>query len=214
LSEEYLAAMSPQDTDALLQGVSQGDRAAQERLWKQHRDRLRRMVRARIDPFLAACVDPSDVVQDALLDAAHKFPAYLQARPLPFYPWLRCLTLERMVRLRRHHQAHKRNPGGERGMSPLRDGSTIRLADVLAAKTTTIGGSLMRAELRRKLENALEGMSDRYREVLTMHDLEEFSFREIGEATGVAEGTIKVRHFRALQQITKHLENDPGLAQW
>ena len=48
------------------------------------------MVAVRLDRRLAARVDPSDVVQEALADAAPRpLDDYLRDRPLPFYPWLR-----------------------------------------------------------------------------------------------------------------------------
>ena len=86
--------MSPADspdTDALLQKASHGDEAAVEELLRRHRRRLRHMVAVRMDEHLKTRVDPSDVVQDTLLEAARLLPDYLRNRPLPYYPWLRSL---------------------------------------------------------------------------------------------------------------------------
>ena len=58
----------------------------------RYRDRLRRLVAVRLDPRLAARADASDVVQEALADAARKLDGYLRDRPIPFYPWLRQLA--------------------------------------------------------------------------------------------------------------------------
>src|SRR4051794_8445239 len=91
------------DTDQLLRQAAAGDESARGRLLDRHRDRLKRMVAVRSDPRLAARVDPSDVVQEALTEAAGKLDRYLSARPLPFYPWLRQLALERLAALRRRH---------------------------------------------------------------------------------------------------------------
>ena len=76
------------DTDQLLERSAAGDSGARDQLLGRHRDRLRRMVDARLDRRLAARLDPSDVVQDVLLEAAHRLPDYLKDRPMPFYPWL------------------------------------------------------------------------------------------------------------------------------
>ena len=61
--------MMDPDTDELLREASSGDHAAMEQLLARHRDRLRRMVRLRIDARVAARIDPSDVVQEAISDA-------------------------------------------------------------------------------------------------------------------------------------------------
>ena len=56
------------DTDELdlLRAAESGDDAAGQRLLARHRDRLRQMVAVHLDRRLAARVDPSDVVQEAL----------------------------------------------------------------------------------------------------------------------------------------------------
>jgi RNA polymerase sigma-70 factor, ECF subfamily len=87
--------MSPAspDTDELLNRTAHGDRAARDQLLVRHRQRLRQAVAYRLDRRLAARVDPSDVVQEVLAEAARKLPDYLRERPLPFYPWLRQMAL-------------------------------------------------------------------------------------------------------------------------
>ena len=64
--------MTAPDTEALLRAAGDGDAAAREQLLARHRDRLRRMVAVRLDGRLAARVDPSDVVQEALIEADRK----------------------------------------------------------------------------------------------------------------------------------------------
>ncbi|HEY7423921.1 MAG TPA: hypothetical protein VH682_06715 [Gemmataceae bacterium] len=74
------------DTDELLRRAEQGDEQARQAVLVRHRERLKHMVAVRMDRRLAARVDPSDVVQDALLDAARHLDDYLRQRPMPFYP--------------------------------------------------------------------------------------------------------------------------------
>ena len=85
-------AMPEPNTDELLNRAATGDRSAREQLWVRHRGRLRKMVAVRLDRRLAARVDPSDVVQEAILEADQMLSDYLVERPLPFYPWLRRLA--------------------------------------------------------------------------------------------------------------------------
>src|SRR5271166_4336869 len=91
------------ETDALLERAGRGDAQARQRLLERHRSRLKRMVAVRMDRRLAARLDPSDVVQEALADAARDLPEYLQSRPMAFYPWLRQLAWDHLLRLHRHH---------------------------------------------------------------------------------------------------------------
>ena len=109
---------SDPDTDELVTLAGDGDRGARSALLARHRDRLRRMVSVRMDPRLAARVDPSDVVQDALAEAARRLDAYLAAPPLPFYPWLRQLAADRVVDAHRQHHAGRRAVGREEPSGP------------------------------------------------------------------------------------------------
>lgn len=74
------------DTDELLRRTEAGDLGARDELLRRYRLRLRRMVDVHLDQRLATRVDPSDIVQDALIAAAAGLSGYLEKRPLPFYP--------------------------------------------------------------------------------------------------------------------------------
>jgi RNA polymerase sigma-70 factor (ECF subfamily) len=91
------------DTEQLLDRVVQGDSSAASALLSRHQTRLRRMVYLRIDPRLAARLDPSDIVQDALAEAHRRLPGYAAERPIPFYPWLRRIAWDRLLQMRRRH---------------------------------------------------------------------------------------------------------------
>src|SRR5262245_44513369 len=120
------------DTDELVRRVGEGDQTAVGALLDRHRERLRRMVAARLDRRLLARVDPSDVVQEALLRAAQRLPEYARDRPLPFYPWLRQLAWDRLVELHHQHvRAGKRAVTREQPGPLLSDPSALLLAGQL-----------------------------------------------------------------------------------
>src|SRR5947208_13646251 len=127
-------ALADPDTDVLVDRAASGDGSARQQLLVRHRGRLRQMVAVRLDPRLAARVDPSDVVQEALADAARKLDGYLRDRPLPFYPWLRRLAWERIVLLhRRHVRSQRRSVTREERPMELPDGSVRESARPLSA---------------------------------------------------------------------------------
>jgi RNA polymerase sigma-70 factor (ECF subfamily) len=188
------------DTDRLLNSAAAGDKAARDELFARHRARLCRAVARRIDHRLAARVDPSDVVQEALADADRKFAAYLRDRPLPFYPWLRRLALERVIRLhRRHVRAGKR--------------SVTREALVGSECATVAAGpasAIIRAELHERVRAALGQLSQTDQAVLTLRHFEHQSVRETAEHLGTSEGAVKVRHLRALRRLSELLIAEEG----
>lgn len=56
-----------------------------------------------------------------------------------------------------------------------------------------------------RLREALDGLSDGYRMVVVMHDLEGYTHEEIGEALGIATGSSKARLSRARAQLRESL---------
>src|ERR1700688_875415 len=87
-----------------LEAAARRDGAAWSAVLAQHRERLRRMVALRMDRRLQGRVDPSDVIQDAYLEAARRLPEYVrEPAPMPLFLWLRYLTGQALQTLHRRH---------------------------------------------------------------------------------------------------------------
>jgi RNA polymerase sigma-70 factor (ECF subfamily) len=198
------------DTEQLLTRCAQGDAAAAGALLERHRERLRHMVALRLDRRLWARVDPSDVVQDALAEAARKLPDYARLRPLPFYPWLRQLAWERLAQLHRWHvRASKRSVEREAGpVLPLPDESAHALAERLVARGSSPSAGVRRAEQRGQVQAALAALAEGEREVLVLRYLEHLSTREIAVVLGLTEAGVKTRQLRALRRLRDLLGDD------
>ena len=204
------AAHQP-DTDELLERAGTGDRSARQELLARHRGRLRQMVALRIDRRMAARVDPSDVVQEALADAAQSLSDYLRDRPLPFYPWLRQFAWERLLQLhRRHVQAQRRSVGREQlRIFDLADESEAILADWLVHAGSSPSARLMAVELRDRVRTALASLEPNDREVIVLRYLEQLSTKEIAAVLAITEAAVKTRHRRALERLRRRLDEHP-----
>jgi RNA polymerase sigma-70 factor (ECF subfamily) len=199
------------DTEALIRKARQGDATAREKLLARHRGRLRHLIAYRLDPRLAARVDPSDVVQEALTDASRKLSDYLERRPLPYYPWLRQLALERLLKLhRRHISAQKRSVTREEELiPPLPDESAFELAGHPTSRGQPLS-HLMRIELSQRVQSALSQLEPRDREILVLRHVEQMSSREMAAVLGITPGAARVRHLRALQRFQCLLGQEMG----
>jgi RNA polymerase sigma-70 factor (ECF subfamily) len=199
------------DVEELLERAGRGDSSACEELLACYRDRLRKMIAVRLDRRLAARVDPSDVVQEALLTAAQKLSEYLKQRPLPFYPWLRRLAWDQLIKLHsRHLHTGKRSASREEPLSlALPDESALELAQQLVAPGTSPSDRLVRDELRGRVQAGLTRLPEAHREVLVMRYLEQLSMSEIAAVLGIQEGAVKMRHTRALHRLSALLGGDP-----
>jgi RNA polymerase sigma-70 factor (ECF subfamily) len=190
-------------TDDLLDLAADGDVSAAERLMDRHRDRLRKMVAVRLDSRLAARIDPSDVVQETLLVATKRLPAYLKRRPIPFYPWLRQLAQDRLERLHTRHIARQNRAidREEQSRCRLSNHSLLKLASRFAAKDSSPSRRALREELRERVQQALDLMADQDREVLILRFLEQLPVKEVAEVLGLSEGAVNMRQLRALERL-------------
>ena len=191
------------ETEALLRQARDGDGTAVQQLLMRHRDRLRRMISARMDPRLAPRIDPSDVIQETMAQAVRELPDYLERRHRAFYPWLRQIAWQRLVDLhRRHVQAQRRSVTREaRCDMDLSDGSALLLADRLAASGTSVGGRMVREELLVRMRRAFEQVDPRDREIVELRHLEQLSLKEAADVLGISHGAARVRYFRAVQRL-------------
>src|SRR5690349_2460445 len=87
----------------LLRRAAAGDEQAVSALFMRYRDRLRAMVRLRINRRLNGRIDPSDVLQEAYLEISKGLADYLRDPALPFYLWLRHVTGQQLIAMHRQH---------------------------------------------------------------------------------------------------------------
>jgi RNA polymerase sigma-70 factor, ECF subfamily len=192
------------DTDHLLDLAASGDRSSREQLLARHRQRLKRMVAIRLDRRIAARVDPSDIVQEALADAARRLDDYLRERPMPYYPWLRRLAFDRLDKAHRRHTAGRRSV--EREEPPdLPNESALKLAERLLAPNTDPARAALRKENRQRVRELLDRLSAGDREVLVLRFLERLSTSEAAEVLGIKPGAVRLRLMRALERLRSNL---------
>src|SRR6516225_227588 len=192
------------DTDDLLRRAATGDSAALAKLFSGYQQRLRQMVRLRLDRRLQSRVDPSDVLQEAYIDLADRLPDYARDRPMPTYLWLRLVTGQRLMQVHRYHLgAALRDAGREvslyRGAFP--QASSVSLAAQLLGRLTTASQAAVRAEMQIRLQEALNSMDPLDREVLTLRHFEELSNGETAQVLGIRKSAASNRYIRALKRL-------------
>src|SRR5262249_13453560 len=166
------------DSEAQLRRAQAGDQEALAELFAHYRNRLRQMIRLRLDRRLYGRLDPSDVLQEAYFDVARRFPEYAAAPTVSFYLWLRTLTGQRLIDLHRQHLgAQMRDAGREvslcRGALP--QASSASLAQQMLAGLTSPTQAAVRAERQILLQEALNGMDPLDREIVVLRHFEELN---------------------------------------
>jgi RNA polymerase sigma-70 factor (ECF subfamily) len=201
------------ETDQLLQRAAQGDQAAWSALLARHRDRLRRMVALRLDRRLQGRIDPSDVIQEAHLEAAAHLADYLRQPAMPFFLWLRSITGHKLLELHRHHLGTQMRDASRevslyRGTLP--ETTSAALAAQLLGHATRPSEVAIRAEMKIRLQEALNSMDPLDREVLALRHFEQLTTAEVAEELGIKEAAAGKRYIRALRRLKDILKAMPG----
>lgn len=203
----------PDFTTELLAQVRAGHSAAFGQLVERHRDRLLRVVKFRLDRRLAGRLDPEDVLQEATVEAFERLEDYLDDPRLPFFVWLRFITVQKLHELHRRHLAcHARNADREVSLdrAPLPGATSADLAARLLGDQTTPSQAAARAELAAQLESALNQMDPIDREALALRHFERLANVEAAEVLGLAPAAASARYVRAVKRLRALLE--PTLA--
>jgi RNA polymerase sigma-70 factor (ECF subfamily) len=204
---------NPSETNQLLRRAAAGDQAGWTALLARHQDRLRRMVALRLDQRLQGRIDPSDVLQEAFLDASVQLADYLRQPTMPFFIWLRAITGNKLLALHRQHLGTQMRDAGReislyRGALP--GTSSAALAAQLLGHDTRPSEAAMRAEMKIRLQEALNSMDALDREVLALRHFEQLSTAETAELLGIKDGAAGKRYIRALKKLRKILLDMPG----
>jgi RNA polymerase sigma-70 factor (ECF subfamily) len=203
------------NADDLIRRASSGDQEALAQVFALHRDRLRQMVRLRLDRRLQGRLDPSDVLQEAYLDFSRRLPDYAQNPAMPFYLWLRFLTGQRLIDLHRQHLGTKMRDVGQevslyRGALP--QASSASLAAQLLGRLTSASRAAIRAETQIRVQEALNRMDPIDREVLALRHFEMLTNEETATVLGIRKSAASNRYVRALQRLKEILSALPGFS--
>ena len=205
---------SPSDSAELLNRAAAGDVRALAEVLERNRERLKQMVRTRLDPRLRGRLDPSDVIQEAYLDAARRLPEYVRDPAVPFFLWLRKLTAQRLIDLHRQHLGAKmRDAGLEVSLysGAFPQASSLSLAAQLLGRFSSPSRAAMRAEIQIRVQEALNSMDAIDREILALRHFELLTNDEVAQVLGIKKTTASNRYVRALKRLTEVLESYPDL---
>lgn len=196
------------EIDDLLHSAAEGDQQALNKLFDLYRSRLKKMVRLRLNRRLQGRVDDSDILQDAYLEAARRLPDYLQDPKAPFFLWLRRIAGDQLLEVHRTHLGTQmrdvdREVSLHRG--PLPAANSISLAAQLLGRLTSPSQAAVKAEMRIKLQEALNSLDPLDREILALRHFEQLTNAEAAQELELEPSAASKRYIRALARLQKTL---------
>jgi RNA polymerase sigma-70 factor (ECF subfamily) len=184
------------DEANLVAQLRAGDKAASERLVREHGGRMLQVARR----FMRCEHDAADVVQDAFVSAfaaIHTFAAGARMAT-----WLHRITVNAaLMKLR----ARSRRPEGSLGGLPGFDaaGSHARPVPQWARDARE---RVQTRETQALIRDAIDRLPDSYRTVLILRDIEELDTAEVASLLACSIANVKTRLHRARQALRGVLE--------
>ena len=210
MMDEVVDSQQIQDELSWLEADGQQALAA---LFSQYQDRLRRMVRFRLDQRLWGRVDPADVLQETFIETSRRLPEYLDDPAVPVFVWLRSMTSQVLVNVhRRHLGAKMRTAALEVSMHRAGGGqaTSLSLAARLAANLTSPSQAAVREEMVNSLRTAFDAMDPIDREVLVLRHVEQLGNADVAALLGIGATAASNRYVRALERLRSLLTGAGG----
>lgn len=185
------------DDCTLIARCLQGQVEAFGELVRRYQDRLYNAVYR----FLGNADDARDVVQEAFLSAFRALRKFRGGSQ--FFTWLYRIALNHAVDWKRRGKTLRAlsEAGQDHAHYEPVDPSLLASPDWY----------LQRAEEDERLHQALAKLSNEYRLVLILRDIEELSYEQIAEILDIPIGTVRSRLHRArleLRRLLEEMEND------
>lgn len=152
-------------------------------------------------------IDPSDLVQQTLLDAWNGQSAFQGTSHGQRLTWLRVI-LRRVVlqQRRRLLQTQKRGQGAERALVDAIDQSSLRIEQLAVGEQPLPDEVVENAEQSLQVTSALERLSPDYRRVIELRHFEQQSYESVAAAMDRTPEAARMLWVRALVQLRREFD--------
>src|SRR5262249_35444909 len=167
------------------------------------------LARVQLGQNLQGKVDPSDLVQEAFLEAHRDFGQFQGQTEAELRAWLRRLLATGLAdQVRRFRGTRRRDLRLERQLAAALDQSSQALEGGLVAPGSSPSARAARREEAVRLAEALELLPVDYRDVLLLRHFQGLTFPDIARRLGKTLDGVKNAWLRGLARLRRTLEKD------
>jgi RNA polymerase sigma-70 factor (ECF subfamily) len=176
--------------------------------FEEYRDYLRLLARMQLNARLRSKVDPSDVVQQTLLQAHQAREQFRGQSPAELAGWLRQILARNLTHQLRDHGRARRDVGRERSLETKLNESSARLEAWLAAEQSSPSQRAQRNEQLLHLAHALNDLPEAQREAVVLHYWQGMSLADIAKHLERTPAAVAGLLHRGLTQLREHLREE------
>jgi RNA polymerase sigma-70 factor (ECF subfamily) len=192
--------------ESLLARARAGDVTAQGELLAAYRHYLGILARRQMDRFLLGRVDPSDLIQETLLEAFRDFPRFGGQTERDLTAWLRKILVRNLADQVKHHKAQARDVHRQQSLEALLENPCSAAQGALAGGMSSPSSQASRREEAVRLADALARLPADYREVLVLRHWQQLGFNEVAARMQRSPGAVRMLWARALERLQRELE--------
>lgn len=172
---------------------------------ERFRDHLRVLARLHLDPCLRGKLDPSDAVQQALLQAHQARDTFAGDTEAELAAWLRAILVRVLATASRDLRRQRRDVRREVPLEQAVEQSSLRLEAWLVDPAEPPPELAARQERLLALTAAVEGLPDAEREAVLLHHLHGWGVDRVAEHLGRTAGAVAGLLKRALARLRQAL---------
>jgi RNA polymerase sigma-70 factor (ECF subfamily) len=178
---------------------------AQGKPLEEFRSYLRLLARLQLDPALRGKLDPSDVVQQTLLQAHQNQDQFRGQTDAEKAAWLRAIMANELVEAVRHYSRQQRDIALEQSFAAALEESSLRLERCLTDGSASPAEQLMRQESLLALASALEELPEDQRQAVELRHLKGLGLAEIGKQLNRSKEAAAGLLFRGIKKLRQRL---------
>ena len=164
------------------------------------------LARVHMDRRLRDKLDPSDVVQQTLLDAHEKRHQYRGSTDAELAAWLRQILVHNLADATRALGRAKRDVALERSLQAAIEQSSSRLEMWLAASQSSPSQHAVKNEELLRMTEALAKLPEAQREAVTLHYLQSLSLADLATRLGRSEAAVAGLLHRGLKKLRELMQ--------
>lgn len=175
---------------------------------ERFRSYLRLLAEVQLGGRLRGKVDPSDLVQQTLLEANQDLSAVRGGQSAEVAAWLRRILSHNLADAARHYGRARRDAVRERSLESALDASASRLHEWAAADQSSPSERAVRQESALRLADALMQLPDAQRAALVLQHWQGLTLAEIGRTLDRSPAAVAGLIKRGLKQLRAILHDE------